>query len=513
MSERHEPGAGRGEASGTTAGGAPDPLARIGARLIEAERGRRRRRRHARQRIAGGMLTLLALAAVLVAARPFDGGGPTALTNRGVELNAGDGRFTVYATGDRSICAMRPNGRDRAGTTECAPSGLVIELLERQGGLAWVQARAVGDRVVVTGLAAPDASVLVSMPPRDGRLGASARARPEGPTVTVGKLGAPPLVARPFSLSLPRARAKTVLVAASGPDATAETRSVRIGAAMTDRLDGFERLDYEAASAAGIAELAQARLREMTPLPGHQRAPAGVLVLGDGNRLTAWVRPARVAAARLALKPGVLRIYDWEASALLPDGSTVADGTASGSPRAMTISRTAAASAAMTLADARRLAGRQHGRARIVQAIGAYERDLPLPRDDPRARFYVVRGGPALTGAEGVVVAPVDATRIARPGLLFRDAQRAELRRVTRAVAQRGQSLMLPGTSAEAAAQHLAIVLDDRLIEVAPIDPAALPDGVTGRTVTLPDRFARRWIRDVEDKLRLGPLPPLTEIR
>lgn len=506
MSERHDPA--------TVPGGA-DPLARVGARLIEAERARRRRRRHARQRLAGGALTLLALVAVLVVARPFEGGDGSRkpLTNRGVELNAGDGAFTVYATGDRSICAKRPNGRDRAGTTECAPSGFVIELLERQGGLAWVQARAVGDRVVVTGLAAPDASVLVSTPPQDGRPGRSARSRPGGPTVTVGKLGSPPLVTRPFSLSLPREGARAVLVAVPDAQAPARMRSVRIGAAMTDRLDGFERLDYEVGGAAGIAELAQTRLREMTPLPGHQRAPAGVLVLGDGNRLTAWVRPARVAAARLALMPGVLRVYDWEASALLPDGTTVAAGIARGLPRATTIGRTAAASAAMTLADARRLAGRQHGRARIVQAIGAYERDLPLPRDDPRARFYVLRGAPALTGAQGIVVAPVDATRIGRPQVRFSDGQRADLRRVTRAVAQRGQSLMLPGTSGAAAAQHLAIVLDDRLIELAPIDPAALPDGVTGSTVVLPDRFARRWIRDLEDKLQIGRLPPLKELR
>ncbi len=100
----------------------PDPLARIGARLIDAAQTRRRRRRQHLQRAAGAALTLLLIAATVVVAKPFEGGARgKAATNRGVELSAGDGSFTVYATGDRSVCAKRPNGRDRDGATLCAP--------------------------------------------------------------------------------------------------------------------------------------------------------------------------------------------------------------------------------------------------------------------------------------------------------------------------------------------------------------------------------------------------------
>ncbi len=66
MSERHDPAAARG--GGAPGGAGPDPLARIGARLIDAERARRTRRRHARQRLVGAALTLLLIAMATVAA-------------------------------------------------------------------------------------------------------------------------------------------------------------------------------------------------------------------------------------------------------------------------------------------------------------------------------------------------------------------------------------------------------------------------------------------------------------
>ncbi len=216
----------------------------------------------------------------------------------------------------------------------------MIDLLERQGGLAWVQARAVGDRVVVTGLAAPDATGLLRTPPRGGGRASTAGRSPASATVTVGKLGAPPLVARPFCAVAAARRCREG--ARSATPGLGRARAAAVGGDRrvgdrSPRRHGPAR--YAVAGASGYAELAQTRLREMTPLPGHQRAPAGVLVLGDGDQLTAWVRAARVDAARLALMPGVLRVYDWEASALLPDGTTVAEGIERGVSRATTTSR------------------------------------------------------------------------------------------------------------------------------------------------------------------------------
>jgi hypothetical protein len=503
----------RGAGAGRSAGAPGDPLARIGERLVAAEHGRRRRRRHARQRIVGVAVTVALLVATGVVARPFDGGSHRAASEQRVVLDAGDGRFVTYATGRRSICANRPNGRDRAGASICAPSKLVADLLNGPARTAWVQARVVGDRVIVTGLAAPDARIVVAAPLRRGTgMRPTEESRAGEPTVTVGLLGSPPLVVRPFALSLPRTGAANVSISAPNGFGPTIVQRVPIGATAPGGLGGFAKLTYAVTVAASVAEPAQARLQEMTPLPGHQRAPARVQVLGDGDRLTVWVPGARVDAARAALKPGVLRIYDWEASALLPDGATVASGLASELPRATTVSRTAGASVGLTLSDARRQLRAQPGPARIVQALGPWERGMPLRRDDPRARFFVVRGGPALTGAEGVVVRPIDRSGEVQPQLLFAASQRDALRQVTRAVARRGQSLMLPGASSALVAQHLAVVLDDRVVTLAAIDPQRQPDGVVGSTVAMPDTVVRRGLRELTDSLQLGRLPAMREV-
>ncbi len=217
---------------------------------------------------------------------------------------------------------------------------------------------------------------------------------------------------------------------------------------------------------------------------------------------------------RAALAPGRVEVFDWERSALLPDDTTVAEGLAQELPRATTISRGAGASTGLTLAEATAQRARQHGAAWIVQARGPFERGEPLRRDDPRARFYVLRGEPALRSAAGIHVAPLTrAGGYVHPFLRFEEAQEPTLRRVTRTISQRGQDLMLPGVSAEAAAQHLAVVLDDRLVALAAIDPARQPDGVTGDAVRLPDSVVRRGLRELTDILASGPLPPLTEVR
>jgi hypothetical protein len=491
-------------AAGAAASPTADPLARIGHRLIGAAQARRRRRRHRLQQAAGAALTLVLLVAAGVAFAPFGSGGtgPTAGGQR-VTLDAAGGRFAVYATDGGALCANRPNGRDPAGATICAFQGLVLAQLRQATRSAWVQARAEGDRVVVTGLAAPDAHIVVSAPPRGARSGGERAASvPGGPTVTVRRINGPTLVARPFSLTLPRTGAANVQLMALTGERVQMVQTLPIDAPAPQGLSGFRQLAYSVDDAASVAERVQARLQAIEP----ERAQ----VIGDGNRLTAWVSGRGRADASDALAPGVVTVYDWEANALLPDGRTVAQGLEDQVARATSISRTGAASVGMPLADAREQLRALGGDGRIVQSFGP-DPGRRTPRSDPRARFFVLRGAPGLTGAERAAPRMPTGPRGGEVTfeLVFGDAQRRAWNDLTRAVSQRGQSQMLPGVPVAVAAQHVALVLDDRLIALEAIDPQELPDGIARNALPLTGKAARIGAVLLAGMLRVGQLPPL----
>ncbi|MDW5596185.1 hypothetical protein VSS74_17690 [Conexibacter stalactiti] len=514
MSE-HQHHAPRGRA--TTASGGGDPLARIGERLVGAAVERRRRRRHARQRIAGAAVTVTLLAAVLVVARPFDGGSPLSPAAR-VELAVPGGSFEVFANEHGALCANRPNGRDAAGMTSCSSPELLRPALERDG-LAWLAARVDGDRVVVTGLAETGAErVVLSMPAARGGQGPSGATLLRERPVTISTVGER-LTARPFGATLPRGGGVDVHVDVVHSDGRVMRQTIRLGAVRPSGFQPGRSLVYRVERgrfSARYVGLAQARLEAIGPGPSQ--------VVGDGNRLTVELpsrTPEPAADARAALAPGVLRFYDWEASVLLTDGRSVAEGLADGAARATSISRTAGASGGMRLGLARTLAqvpenlSRPHdGLGTVVQALDGGRRS-PLPRDDPRARFYVLRGRPALTGAE--LVHPRAATNASgQPDVRFdlTAEGRREFHRATRAIARRGQSLMLPGVSAAEIAQHFAVVLDGRLLSIAAIDPQRLPDGIDGDDGALiAGGFTARDAERLARLLSLGTLPAMRELR
>jgi len=242
-------------------------------------------------------------------------------------------------------------------------------------------------------------------------------------------------------------------------------------------------------------------------------------VRAEGARIvaeTAWARGRgshanqRMQIAAL-LGEGQLSVYDWEASAVSADGRPAA-GRRDGAARAIS-GGGGGQRAGMALPAARAAAARAAEPVAIVQALAA-EPGRPVAREDPRARFYVLSGAPALTGAD---VRAVGATTGAggRPAvrLALRPAAQERFHALTRAISQRGQSLALPGSSAAAAAQHYALVLDGRLLAVAPVDPLRLPDGLDGRRgVALEDGFTRSRAAALATGLGAqgGPLPPLS---
>ncbi|HEY4279907.1 MAG TPA: hypothetical protein VGM91_16905 [Conexibacter sp.] len=193
-----------------------------------------------------------------------------------------------------------------------------------------------------------------------------------------------------------------------------------------------------------------------------------------------------------AARSGRVSLYDWEASVVSPDGRAVAEEERSGTPS--TISQAAgAARHGLTLHDANALAARVGHGARVVAALRPQAKRAPGDHHHPAARFYVLRGEPALTGAD-IAGAQATTSPWGQPSVLFTltpEGQSA-FHALTRAVSQRGQSLMRPGAPAGAAAQHYAMVLDHRLISVPLIDPQQLPDGIDGtRGATLEGGYTR----------------------
>jgi SecD/SecF fusion protein len=95
----------------------------------------------------------------------------------------------------------------------------------------------------------------------------------------------------------------------------------------------------------------------------------------------------------------------------------------------------------------------------------------------------------------------------------FTDRGRATWERVTREIAQRGQSQQLPGTPPEAAAQHFAIVLDNELISVPFIDFVQNPNGIDGANGSqIEGGFTIESAQELSNLLKTGALPVKLEL-
>ena len=259
--------------------------------------------------------------------------------------------------------------------------------------------------------------------------------------------------------------------------------------------------------------------------------------------------------------PAQLFFYDWEENVLTPDGRFVAPLLNAQDQDAQAISANGGSSTqGQTLFDAVTLASRQEAAARGGSRTGsAYylfdrddrylagpeknERDLlsaidrtSLPegaqvlevpqgwvvlqatssnagqtveRDDPIARFYVLRDRVALSGSD--IKDPTQGFNdLQQPDVEFRFTNRGKraFQDVTREISQRGQSLALPGMSSQQVAQHFAVALDGRLISVASIDPQRLPDGIDGENgAIIEGGFTIQSAQDLANLLKLGALP------
>ena len=216
-------------------------------------------------------------------------------------------------------------------------------------------------------------------------------------------------------------------------------------------------------------------------------ADASVTVAGD--RLTVTAPPAASEAVAALAAPGRVAFYDWERSVLGPGGRPApTDPETTGG-------QDAGRGAAVTRAEA--------------EARAAAAPDGRVVRAEDGEGWFALGGAPALTEADIARAQPSVDPAVDEPIVItdFTPRGQAAFSELTREVARRGARLAEPGAGIEAS-QHLAIVLDDRIVNVPFIDFRAAPDGIDGaRGAQIVGNLTgetARWMASVIDS---GPLP------
>lgn len=257
-------------------------------------------------------------------------------------------------------------------------------------------------------------------------------------------------------------------------------------------------LTYRVMPAAGTDAAAAAResadvLRERFAAAGIR----GATFTADGDRIgidAGSTSPGVVAALTV---PGQLRIFDWEASVLGPSGRPEPGDSG------VTGGQYAGTGGAVSRAEATRRAARADRPSARIMRAGAtagrwYALDVRFAIDNADIASPRAQRDPA-TG-EPIVAFEFDAL-----------GQRM-FSRLTREVARRGADGALPGQNPIAAAQHIAIVLDDRIVSTPFIDFQQVPDGLDGRDgAQIQGGLTTDGARRIAAILDSGPLPGTLE--
>lgn len=135
------------------------------------------------------------------------------------------------------------------------------------------------------------------------------------------------------------------------------------------------------------------------------------------------------------------------------------------------------------------------------------------PTNPNNAQYYVLRDRVALKGTD---IKNPEQQFDQGPGgsgqpivtFEFTDNGRATWEEVTRGIAQRGLESFAPGSNPQTAAQHFAIVLDNKLISVPFIDFQQNPDGIDGRNGSqIEGGFTIETAQELSNLLKTGALP------
>ena len=196
------------------------------------------------------------------------------------------------------------------------------------------------------------------------------------------------------------------------------------------------------------------------------------------------------------VRSGRLAIYDWERSVLGPRGTPAPrDETVTGGPDA---GRSAATTKSVAEARAARA---PDGRA--VRALSA------APDG-----WFALGGPPALTNADIQGARPdVDpATQEPIVALHLTADGRKAFTALTRDLARRGNANAVRPAAGIEAAQHFAIVIDDRIVAVPFIDFRQTPDGIDGAAgMQIQGGLTPETARQLAALLSAGPLAAALE--
>ncbi len=253
------------------------------------------------------------------------------------------------------------------------------------------------------------------------------------------------------------------------------------------------------------------RERMHVVFPDVEVTRAGEQIVVDLRNAPAGARSEILALAA----PGRLAFYDWEGSAVAPDGKLVASQLGTSNQAALEISQGNGTAAPgepgagglpvrKALAVVRKAP--RGGRYALVQAANPDPRH-PTPVGAPNARFYVLRNPPGVSGAD---VRDPHAGRDPNTGVSivtfdFTTPGRRAFQRLTARVARRGS--FVSGLE-QTLNQHFAIALDNQLLTVPFIDFKQYPDGINGdEGADIAGNLTPRSARDLAILLRFGPLP------
>jgi hypothetical protein len=224
-------------------------------------------------------------------------------------------------------------------------------------------------------------------------------------------------------------------------------------------------------------------------------AAAGIRGAGVSVSSTSGLTITAPASARAEVpalvRSGQLAIYDWERSVLGPRGNPAPDEVS------VTGGVDAGRAAAITKAQAEERAARFPA-GRAVRALGSV-----------RDSWLAVGGPPALTNTE-IRGARADVDPTTRDPIvvleLTADGQKA-FSTLTRQIAHRGSANAQPGSGVETA-QHLAIVVDGRILSMPFIDYRQAPNGIDAAAgVQIHGGLTPATARQLAVVLGAGPLP------
>jgi hypothetical protein len=290
--------------------------------------------------------------------------------------------------------------------------------------------------------------------------------------------------------------------------------------------------DYRILDAAGISasSIASILVKRVDAIIGTR---AEARAIGPDEVRLSVAEPTRVAELALASGRGAGRfgLYDWEADAVTPAGRPVADQLERGERSALLISQGSqtdgpGAAGGMTAEHANDVSSDRLMASASAPSAGARGQ---IPRNwivvlgkapsaagirgggDPNARWFVLRDSPVVTRADIThAYASSNQRGEADINLGFTARGARAFQRLTAAIARRGATL---STGQLAVNQHIAVLLEGRVVSVVHVDFRVYPHGIpTANGVSIVGGFSAATAQQLAGEIIAPPMPAALQL-